>query len=47
MNDEEIANIFIFSNDGIGMRNIMIGGNENLISGLLALWESFYEELKA
>jgi TetR/AcrR family transcriptional repressor of nem operon len=46
MDDEQIANVFIHTNSGISMENIMIGRTENITSTLLILWDSFYEELK-
>jgi TetR/AcrR family transcriptional repressor of nem operon len=46
MTDEQIASIFINTNSGISMENIMIGRSENITSTLLILWDSFYEELK-
>lgn len=47
MNDEQIANMFIYTTDGLGMSNIMKSKNEDTRESLLALWDSFYEELKA
>ena len=47
MNDEQIASIFIFSNDGLGLRNIMNGRTEDIGNSLAALWDSFYKGLKA
>lgn len=46
MNDEQIASMFIYATDGLGMRNIMIGRKENTRESLLELWDSFYKELK-
>ena len=47
MNDEQIASIFIFSNDGLGLRNIMNGRTEDMVNSLTVLWESFYKGIKA
>ncbi|MFD0696543.1 TetR/AcrR family transcriptional regulator [Paenibacillus sp. GCM10027628] len=46
MSDEHISNLFIYSTDGVGIRNILKGRSEDSASTLLALWDSFYEELK-
>ncbi|MFT8351729.1 TetR/AcrR family transcriptional regulator [Clostridium saccharoperbutylacetonicum] len=46
MTDEQIASIFINTNSGISMENIMIGRSESITSTLLILWDSFYEDLK-
>ncbi|MGD9153873.1 MAG: helix-turn-helix domain-containing protein, partial [Bacillota bacterium] len=47
VNDEQIANMFIYSCDGVGMHNIMAGNIENMTNILLVLWDSIYEGLKA
>lgn len=48
MTDEQIAKIFIYTNDGISLRSIMMKVNpKESVSIMQALWDSFYEELKA
>ncbi len=47
MSDEQIANMFIQTSNGIGMNNMMIGQSENTTISLLALWDSFYALIKA
>jgi TetR/AcrR family transcriptional regulator, transcriptional repressor for nem operon len=46
MSDEQIGSMFVYSNDGVGMRNIMKGSSEFTMSSLSDLWDSFYEELR-
>lgn len=46
MSDEQIASVFIHTNSGISMENIMIGRSEDITATLLVLWDSFYEEIK-
>lgn len=46
MNDEQIARIFIYTNDGIGMRGIMEGNIEKVGVQLVGLWNAFYSDLK-
>jgi Transcriptional regulator len=46
MSDEDIANIFIYTNGGIGMNNILFGKVENLAGELQLLWDSFYSQIK-
>ena len=48
MDDEQIARMFIYSSDGVGMYSIFIkDSGANTENTLLKLWNSFYEELKA
>ena len=48
MDDEQIARMFIYSSDGVGMRNILVkGSSEDTKEALSALWDEFYAELKA
>jgi TetR/AcrR family transcriptional regulator, transcriptional repressor for nem operon len=47
MNDEEIAGIFVHTNSGIGMNNMMIGKSETTTGILIELWDSFYLQIKA
>jgi TetR/AcrR family transcriptional repressor of nem operon len=47
MSNEEIASIFVHTNSGIGMNNMMIGKSETSTSLLIELWDSFYLQIKA
>lgn len=47
MSDEEIAGIFVHTNSGIGMSNMMIGKSETTTSILIEQWDSFYLQIKA
>lgn len=48
MTDEEIAKIFIFLSDGVGMHMIFGGANlESIVSPFLELWDKLYEQIKA
>jgi AcrR family transcriptional regulator len=47
MSDEEIAGIFVHTNSGIGMSNMMIGKSEVTTDSLILLWDSFYSQIKA
>jgi TetR/AcrR family transcriptional regulator, transcriptional repressor for nem operon len=48
MNDEQIAKVFIYTNDGVSIRNVFMKGKSDDATGtLLALWDSLYEVLKA
>ena len=48
MDDEQIARMFIYSSDGVGLYSIFINNSSgNTKNTLLKLWDSFYEELKA
>lgn len=46
MSDGEIADIFIQTYGGIGMNNIMTGKTGDTTNAALALWDSFYSQLK-
>jgi len=47
MDDEQIARMFIYSSDGVGLYSIFIkDSSENTGNTLLNLWNSYYEELK-
>lgn len=46
MTDEQIAHIFIYSNDGIGLRLILEGKASNIFDEMLTLWDNFYKEIK-
>lgn len=48
MDDELIAKVFVYSSDGVSMRNIFMQGSaDDAKKLLLALWDGFYEALKA
>ena len=47
MTDEQIANIFIYTSDGVGMNNIIKDTIGNIENTLLVLWDFFYQSLKA
>jgi AcrR family transcriptional regulator len=47
MTDEQIARMFVYSNDGIGLHLIMEGKVKQLGKNMLALWDSFYNQIKA
>lgn len=47
MTDEQIANIFIYTSDGVGMHNIINDTIRNIKNTLLVSWDSFYNSLKA
>jgi AcrR family transcriptional regulator len=47
MTDEQIANIFICTSDGVGIHNIIKDTIENIKNTLLVSWDSFYKSLKA
>lgn len=47
MNDEQIAKVFIYTNDGIALRISLIKDrSEDVSDTLLELWDSFYRGLK-
>ncbi|HOI31023.1 MAG TPA: TetR/AcrR family transcriptional regulator [Melioribacteraceae bacterium] len=45
MTDEQIARMFIYSNDGISLRLLIEGKLDKINSEMLTLWNNFYEEL--
>ncbi len=47
MSDEEIASVFVHTNSGIGMNNMMIGKSETTTAQLKVLWDSLYTQIKA
>lgn len=48
MTDKEIAEIFMYLSDGVGMHMIMRGETvENMVKPFLHLWDKFYEQIKA
>lgn len=46
MTDEQIARMFIYSNDGIGLRLLLEGNLNNVDKEMLKLWDNFYMEIK-
>lgn len=46
MSDEEIAGIFVHTNSGIGMNNMMIGKSDVTTNSLILLWDSFYSQIR-
>jgi len=47
MTDEQIARMFVYSNDGIGLHLIQEGRVRQLGVEMLALWDGFYKQIKA
>ncbi len=47
MTDKQIACMFVYSNDGIGLHLIQEGRVRQLGTEMLALWDGFYKQLKA
>ncbi|MDH7603600.1 MAG: helix-turn-helix domain-containing protein [Melioribacter sp.] len=46
MTDEQIARMFIYSNDGIALRLLLEGNLKNIDKEMLKLWNNFYKEVK-
>lgn len=46
MSDDQIANVFIYTNSGISMENIIRGRSKDITKSLLKLWDSFYAQMK-
>lgn len=46
MSDEQIARMFIYSNDGIALRLLLEGNLQNIDKEMLKLWNNFYKEIK-
>jgi AcrR family transcriptional regulator len=46
MTDDQIAKVFIYSNDGIGLRLLLENKTENMREEMLTLWNNFYKEIK-
>ncbi len=46
MSDEQIARIFLFITDGIGIRAILYGNLDSMISDIKEFWDSFYASIK-
>nr|MBD3620681.1 TetR/AcrR family transcriptional regulator [Sunxiuqinia sp.] len=47
MTDDQIACMFVYSNDGIGLHLIQEGRVKELGPKMLELWDGFYNEIKA
>jgi AcrR family transcriptional regulator len=45
MSDEQIARMFIYSNDGIGLYLLLNGNFDSAYSEMLNLWDNFYKEI--
>ncbi len=46
MTDEQIARMFIYSNDGIALRLLLDGNLKNFDKEMKKLWDNFYMEIK-
>jgi hypothetical protein len=46
MSDEQIARMFIYSNDGIGLRLLLYGDLDAVDREMITLWDNFYREIK-
>lgn len=46
MSDEQIARMFIYSNDGITLHLLLDGELDSVDQEMLTLWDNFYRELK-
>ncbi|TCL59733.1 TetR family transcriptional regulator [Hydrogenispora ethanolica] len=46
MTDEQIANLFIYTSDGVGMHNVMKGRIKEMPEALLTVWDGLYQEIK-
>jgi len=47
MTDEQIAKLFVFISDGVGMRLIMGNKIDTMAEEISALWDGLYNQLKA
>ena len=47
LTNEQIASIFIHTNDGVGMHNVLIDHTKDTPNTLLSLWDGLYKGLKA
>ncbi len=47
LTDRQIASLFIYSSDGLGLRNCLLGEFQKLASQLRELWEQLYAQLVA
>ncbi len=46
MTDDQIAKVFIYSNDGIGLRLLLENKTGKMKEEMLTLWDNFYKEIK-
>jgi AcrR family transcriptional regulator len=46
MTDEQLANLFIYTSDGVGMHNVMKGRIKETPEALLTVWDGLYQEIK-
>lgn len=46
MTDRQIAGMFVYTNDGLGLRLIMEGRVKQIEQEMLTLWDSFYNQIK-
>ena len=46
MTDDQIARMFIYSNDGIALHLMLEGNFEKAFPEMLNLWDNFYKEIK-
>ena len=46
MSDDQIARMFVYSNDGISLHLLLNGDLNTFDQEMLALWDNFYKELK-
>ncbi len=46
MSDEQIARMFIYSNDGIALHLLLSGNIEKVDQEMITLWDNFYREVK-
>jgi TetR/AcrR family transcriptional regulator, transcriptional repressor for nem operon len=46
MSDEQIARMFIYSNDGIALYLLLNGNMDTVDRELITLWDNFYRELR-
>lgn len=46
MTDDQIARMFIYSNDGISLRLLLEGRLDLMHSEMMTLWNNFYDEIK-
>lgn len=46
LSDDQLASVFIFIGDGIGMRGILEGSVEDIYEKVYSFWDSLYKELK-
>jgi len=46
MTDQQIANMFIYTSEGVGMHNTMKDTIENITNSLVVMWDPLYKSLK-